>query len=151
MWRTVYGIGQPDLPVRQGVPPAKLDGHTEQQQADDPTLTADRRGGASTKLLRKAIDDVRLEAEANKGGSSGSTGNVQRKHSSRSTRLPTQPGDKATRPLVRTPALSQHCKLGKPEVACPDSTVRYFHNLYDPSVVCRKRNDGSTLRSSIAV
>ena len=151
MWQTVYGIGQPDLPVRQGVPPAKLDGPTEQQQADDPTLTADRTGRASTKLLRKAIDDVRLEAEANKSGSGGSTGNVQRKQSSRSTRLPTQPGDKATKPLVRTLALTQHCKLEKLEVACPDSTVRYIHHLHDPSVVRRKRSDGSTLRSSIAL
>ena len=133
MWQTVYGIGQPDLPVRQGVPPVKLDGPTEQQQVDDPTLTADRTGRASTKLLRKAIDDVRLEAEENKSGSRGSTGSVRRKLSSRTTRLPTQPGDKATKPLVRILALTQHCKLRNQKLPGLNpqediSTIRTIHS-----------------------
>ena len=90
------------------MPPAKLDGTTEQQQADDPTIPADDAGGAPTKLLRKAINDVRLEAENGNSGLRGSTGGGRPKQSLRVPRLPTPPEDKATKPHVRIPVLFRY-------------------------------------------
>ena len=97
--------------MQQSVPPVKLDGTTGQQQADDPTVSADGAGRAPTKLLRKAINDVRLEAESGKSGQRGSTGGGRHQQSPRVPRLPTPPGDEATKPHVRSLTPTQHCEM----------------------------------------